>query len=79
MPVKEKLIVDAKNGNQPAYIVNIIKGKTMWLIVDGRGKLWSMRIDTHETHEIFNFNSGKVADLGLLPKQKASVTLGVDG
>jgi len=31
-PVKEKLIRDPTNNNEPAYIVNMIKGNDHWLI-----------------------------------------------
>lgn len=48
-PVKEKLIKDDENGGQPAYLVNMVKGKDHWLLQDGNGRLLKMRMDTLET------------------------------
>lgn len=61
-PVKEKAIRDPTNNNEPAYIVNMIKGGDHWLIQDAKGKLWKMMMDTKEVSEVFHFHSGPVAD-----------------
>jgi hypothetical protein len=62
-PIKEKLIADESNNNEPAYIVNMIKGVDFWLIVDGKGKIWKMKTDTLDITEITHFHSGRINDL----------------
>lgn len=78
-PIKEKQVLDPSNNNEPAYIVNMIKGNDHWLLVDGKGKIWRMKMDTLEVTEIMNFNSGKVTDLVINEKQNSAITVGQDG
>ena len=70
---------DPTNNDEPAYIVNMVKGKEHWLLADGKGKIWKMRMDNLEVSEIMHFHSGPIADLVVCQKQNASLTVGGDG
>ena len=63
VPVKEKMVRDESNNGEPAFIVNMIKGHDHWLILDGKGKLWKMMMDTMDVVELMHFHSGMVQDL----------------
>jgi hypothetical protein len=62
-PIREKLIFDKNNNNEPAYIVSMIKGNDHYLIVDRKGKLWKLMIETMEIIEVMHFHSGKICDM----------------
>ena len=79
-PYKEKLIRDESNGGEPAYIVNMIRGRDHWLITDGKGKIWKMMMDEQMTvSEITDFHSGGVRDLAVTNVFNSTLTIGEDG
>ena len=78
-PVKEKMVRDESNNGEPAFIVNMIKGHDHWLILDGKGKLWKMMMDTMDVVELMHFHSGMVQDLVVSHVQNSAVSIGQDG
>jgi hypothetical protein len=78
-PIREKLIFDKNNNNEPAYIVSMIKGNDHYLIVDRKGKLWKLMIASMEIIEVMHFHSGKIADMAVSSVQNIAITVGEDG
>jgi hypothetical protein len=57
----------------------MIKGNDHWLITDGKGKIWKMKMDTLDVSEVTHFHSGKITDLSVGHKQNCAITVGQDG
>jgi len=78
-PVKQKQIIDFNNENKPANLVNMVKGKDIWLLGDANGKIWKMNIETLEYEEVTHFHSGAINDLVVNSFNKSAITIGQDG
>lgn len=57
----------------------MIKGKDIWLLADGKGKLWKMKMDTLHYEEVTHYHSGQINDLVVNSQNKSVVTIGQDG
>ena len=74
--MKERQILDSSNNDEPAFIVNMVKGNGIWLLGDAKGKIWKMNADNLTYEEITHFHSDGVNDLVVNSKNKSAVTIG---
>jgi WD40 repeat protein len=62
-----------------AQITSIVKDAEKWVIVDGKGKLWSVSADFQEQTVLQDYHAGKIMDAVLAPGGNVLVTIGEDG
>lgn len=62
-----------------AKIMSIVKDQEKWIVVDGKGKLWSISNDFTEHKVLQEYHAGKIMDAVIAPSANALVTIGEDG
>ena len=84
-PIKEFQLVtnpqDPPEKQRPAQVMEIIVYKDYWLVHDGLGKVFKVRVSESGVNqqEILNFNSGKIKGLASSKEGNAVATIGEDG
>lgn len=77
VPTKE-VCVKTEDGDH-AHIMNMVKGNGIWLIQDGKGRLWQLSCDDYSSKVLLNYHSGSINDLALSDAYNMGVTVGQDG
>ena len=74
-----KISITHPDTSIPAHIVSIIRNPDFWLLSDGRGKLWSLKLSDNSYTELMHFHAGKINDMIHSKEANALVSIGNDG
>jgi WD40 repeat protein len=76
-PLKEVQILTEQN--DPAHILNVVRGNGLWLISDQKGRLWRVNPEDFSAKIIFEYQSGEFTDMAMSDAYNMAVTCGEDG
>jgi WD40 repeat protein len=76
-PLREVLI--ATDSGDSAHILNVVRGKDIWLINDVKGRLWKVNIADFSAKVLFEYHSKEITGLAVSDAYNMAVTCGADG
>jgi WD40 repeat protein len=76
-PLKE-VSISTPEGDY-AHIVNMVKGKGMWLVQDAKGRLWQLDAKDYQATVVREFHQGQITDLAVSDSFNMCITTGENG
>jgi hypothetical protein len=76
-PLKE-VSISTPEGDY-AHIVNMVKGKGMWLVQDAKGRLWQLDAKDYQATVVREFHQGAITDLAVSDSFNMAITTGENG
>jgi WD40 repeat protein len=76
-PLKE-VSISTPEGDY-AHIVNMVKGKGMWLVQDAKGRLWQLDAKDYQATVVREFHQGAITDLAVSDSFNMCITTGENG